>query len=241
MKEKFDELVRRLVQAHRDELTAVILHGSVVVTGKSARPSDYRVLVVCSALPVEALRQAQPVARWWVDLGFQLPVWFTLAEFNDSLDVFPIEFRQMKRAYRVLYGRDLLKDAEVSAAHLRWQLEHELRGKLLRLRGLYLPARESAESLMKLMTDSVITFIHYFRPMLEMLGEEAPLDRREVTERIGARLNFDTAPLERVLRLRNEPVRLLEPEAEDLFADYLNCLTRVITAIDRIGSGAGNH
>ncbi|HWQ36855.1 MAG TPA: hypothetical protein VNQ79_28745 [Blastocatellia bacterium] len=235
MNEKFDELVRRLVQAHRDELIAVILHGSAVVTGESARPSDYRVLVVCAALPVEALRQAQPVARWWVGQGFQLPVYFTLAEFNGSLDVFPIEFGQMKRAYRVLHGRDLLRDVEVSAASLRWQLEHELRGKLLRLRGLYLPARESAESLVKLMTDSVITFVHYFRPMLEMLGEEAPLDRRAVIARVGARLNFDTAPVERVLRLRNEPVTLLEPEAEDLFADYLNCLARVVTAIDRIG------
>ena len=235
MNEKFDELVRRLAQAHREELVAVILHGSAVVTGESASPSDYRVLVVCSALPVEALRQAQSVARWWVGMGFQLPVYFTLAEFNGSLDVFPIEFRQMKRAYRVLDGRDLLKDVEISAANLRWQLEHELRGKLLRLRGLYLPARESAESLMKLMTDSVVTFVHFFRPILEMLGEDAPLDRREVTERIGARLNFDMAPIQRVLRLRNEPVPLLEPEAEDLFADYLNCLAQVVTAIDRIG------
>jgi hypothetical protein len=235
MDKKFDELVRHLTLAHRDELVAVLLHGSAVVTGESSRPSDYRVLVVCSALPVEALRQAQPVARWWVGQGFQLPVYFTLAEFNGSLDVFPIEFRQMKRAYRVLYGRDILQDAEISAANLRWQLEHELRGKLLRLRSLYLPASESAESLLKLMTDSVITFIHLFRPILELLGDEAPLDRREVTERVGARLNFDTAPIERVLRLRNEPVPLLEPEVQDLFADYLNCLARVITAIDRIG------
>jgi predicted nucleotidyltransferase len=234
MNEKFDELVRRLVQAHGEELVSVVLHGSAVVTGRATKPSDYRVLVVITTLPVEVLRRTKPVAEWWVGQGFQLPVYFTLVEFNDSLDVFPIEFRQVKRAYCVLHGRDLLKDAEISSANLRWQIEHELRGKLLRLRGLYLPASESAESLTNLMTDSVVTFIQFFRSILELLDEEPPLERQVVIARLGERLNFETAPLERVLRLRHEPVSLLEPEAQDLFADYLNCLARVITAVDRI-------
>ena len=58
------------------------------------------------------------------------PSFFTSEEFDDSLDVFPIEFRLMKRAYRVLYGRDLPAGREASKEHLRWQTEYELRGKL---------------------------------------------------------------------------------------------------------------
>ncbi|HZS09325.1 MAG TPA: hypothetical protein VFD58_31110 [Blastocatellia bacterium] len=232
MNEKFDELVSRLIKAHGEEMVSVIIHGSALVTGQAALPADYRLMVVTKTLSADVLRQSQPVVRWWA--GSQPPVYFTESEFNDSLDVFPIEFRQMKRAYRVLYGRDLLAGAEISPASLRWQIEHELRGKLLRLRGLYLPASESAGSLMILMTDSVVSFIQLFRPTLELLGEEPPQDRFEVLRRTGERLNFNPAPLERVLRLRQEPVRLMEPEVEDLFADYLNCLSRVIAAVDRI-------
>lgn len=234
MEEKFSQLVSRLANAHGEELVAVILHGSVIVTGRAARPADYQLLVVTATLPASELRKAQPVARWWTQQGFHLPVYFTLNEFSASLDVFPIEFRQMKRAYRVLYGRDLLAGAEISPVNLRSQIEHELRGKMLRLRALFLPASESADDLLKLMTDSIVSFIQFLRPTLELLGEEPPLDRREVLQRAGDRLSISLEPMERVLRLRNEPVRLLELEAQDLFADYLNCLARVITAVDKI-------
>lgn len=234
MQNKFDELVNRLVRAHGEELISVILHGSAVVTGKAAKPADYRVVVVTATLPASELHKAQPVARWWVQQGFHLPVYFTHNEFSDALDVFPIEFRQMKRAYRVLQGQDLLADVEISPANLRWQTEHELRGKMVRLRALYLPACESAEELQKLMTDSVVSFIQFLRPTLELFGEAPPLDRFEVLQRAEDRLSISLAPLERVLRLRNEPVRLLELEAQDLFSDYLNCLARVIAAVDRI-------
>ena len=80
-------------------------------------------------------------------MGYEMPVFITSEEFGDSLDVFPIEFRLMKRAYRMLYGQDLLAGREASKEHLRWQTEHELRGKLLRLRSLALPASESSRSI----------------------------------------------------------------------------------------------
>ncbi|MFN0119689.1 MAG: hypothetical protein ACKV2V_04230 [Blastocatellia bacterium] len=238
MSEQFTELVRRLTAAHGDELVSVILHGSAVVTGKAARASDYRLIVVTRTLPAGVLRQAQPVAQWWTAGGFHLPVYFTQAEFMDSLDVFPIEFRQMKRAYRILHGADLLADVTISLVNLRWQIEHELRGKVLRLRGLYLPASETAEGLTRLMTDSVVSFVQLLRPTLELLGDEPPLDRQDVIRRAGERLNMDLQPLERVLRLRNEPVALLDAEAQDLFAEYLNCVSRIVSAIDRLRPAA---
>lgn len=234
MNAKFNELISQLVKSHGDGLVSVIMHGSAVVTGQAAKPSDYRLMVVTKTLPVSVLREAQPVARWWTEAGFHLPVYFTEAEFNDSLDVFPIEFRQMKRASKTLYGRDLLAQAEISPLNLRWQIEHELRGKMLRLRGLYLPASETGEGLMKLMTDSVVSFIQLLRPTLELLGTEPPLDRFEVLRAAGERLNLNLAPLERVLKLRNEPVSLMELEVQDLFADYLNSLSRIIAAVDKI-------
>jgi predicted nucleotidyltransferase len=233
MKEKFDELVSRLKRSHGDELISVILHGSTVVLGNAARPSDYRVMVIMATLDARALRQTQEAARWWLAEGFLLPVYFTMGELTASLDVFPIEFRQMKRAYRVLYGKDILQGAEISGTSLRWQIEHELRGKMLRLRALYLPLSESSDGLMKLMTDSIVSFVQLLRPLIELLGGPAPLERQEVIEQAGERLNIDAAPLQRVLKLRNEATQLMELEVQDLFSDYLNCLSQIIAAVDK--------
>ena len=234
MEDLFNQLVSRLKTAHGEDLISVVLHGSAVAAASRAHQSDYKLMVMTKTLSAEALRQTQPVAKWWVSAGFPLPVYFTESEFNDSLDVFPIEFQQMKRAYRVLYGRDVLAGAQVSNANLRLQIEYELRGKLLRLRALYLPASDSAEGLKKLMADSIVSFVQFMRPILDLFGEEPPLDRRAVIQRVGGRLGLDTSALDRVLRLRSESTRLLEMEVQDLFADYISCLTRLIAAVDKI-------
>lgn len=234
MEEKFKELVSRLKEAHGGGLIAVVAHGSAVAAPANARKADYRVLVVTRALAAEDLRHARPVARWWVEEGFSLPVYFTAAELGDSVDVFSIEFAHLKRAYRVIYGEDPLAGLEVSKEHLRLKAEYELRGKFLRLRSLYLPAGDSVEGLTRLMTDSIVSFVQFMRPLLEVLGEEPPLGRRATVRRLGERLRLDTAPLERILRLRDESVPLMDIEAQELFASYLNCLARLIEAVDRL-------
>jgi hypothetical protein len=230
----FEELVGRLRAAHGENLVSVILYGSAVASGASARKGDYRVVVVTRTLTAEELRRVRPAAKWWVSAGYALPVYFTAAELRESLDVFPIEFRQLKRSYRVLDGEDLLAGVEVSPANLRLQTEYELRGKLLRLRGLYLPAGDTSEGLTGLMTESIVSFVQFLRPVLELLGEEPPVGRHATIRRVGERLGLDTAPLERILRLRDDPARLMEAEVQDLFASYLDCLTHVIEAVDNL-------
>jgi predicted nucleotidyltransferase len=234
MEERLKELVTRLRSAHENNLVSAVLHGSALTDRGRARESDYQLLIVTRTVSAADLLRARPVAKWWVESGFSLPVYFTREEFFDSLDVFSIEFRQMKRAYRVLYGEDVLTGNEASKANLRAQTEYELRGKLLRLRALYLPASESVEGLMSLMTDSVVTFVQFMRPILEMIGEEPPLDRIEAVRRVGEKLRIDTSVFERILRLRGEPVDLMEVEAQDLFAKYLDAVGHLIEAVDNL-------
>ncbi len=232
--ERLKELVTRLQVAHAENLVAVVLHGAAVTLRERAKAIDFQLLIVTRTLSAQDLRDARPVAKWWAAAGFKLPVYFTEEEFLDSLDVFAIEFRQMKRAYRILYGRDVLAGAEVSKANLRVQTEYELRGKLLRLRALYLPASEAVDSLTELMTDSVISFVRYLRPLLDLKGEEVPSDRLRVVQRVGELLGLDLSALERILRLRAEPVELMEVEAQDLFKQYVERLIQIIEAVDNL-------
>lgn len=234
MEEKFNELVAQMRSALGESLVCVIAYGSAIDAPGNAKPSDHLTMVIAKWLGANELNKARQGAQWWIEQGFPLPVFFTEQEFIDSLDVFAIEFRQMKRAYRVLHGTDLLADREAAKTNLRVQIEYELRGKLLRLRSLYLPMGDSVDKLTRLMTDSIVSFVRYMRPILEILGEAPPLGRRAAVQRISARLDLDLSPLERILRLRDEPVKLMEVEAQDLFAAYVDCISRVIQKVDKL-------
>jgi hypothetical protein len=234
MNSKFTELVDRLQTNQGNNLDSVIVYGSAIAAPGNPKKTDYHILIIARRLSARDLRQARQVVEWWTSDGYQMPVFFTAQEFTRSLDVYPIEFRHMKKAYRVLYGRDHLAGKEITEENLRWQTEHELRGKLLRLRSLYLPASISAEELEKLMTESIVSFVQFMRPVLELVGEEPPLGRLATVRRIGERLNIDASPLVRILELRDEAKELMDIEAQDLFANYLNCLEKVIEAVDRM-------
>ena len=234
MDHHFDELVSGLRSAQDGNLVSVIVYGSAVSAPGNPKRSDYQILIVTERLAARDLRAMRPVIRWWTEMGYEMPVLITAEEFGDSLDVFPIEFRLMKRAYRTLYGQDLLAGRQASKEHLRWQTEHELRGKLLRLRSLALPAGESSDQLASLMTESVVTFVRLMRPVPEIVGEEPPLGRQATARRVGEILDVDISPVVRVLRLRDEPAGLMEIEIQDLFASYLDCLTRVVEAVNNL-------
>lgn len=230
----FNELVNRLLATERENVISVVVYGSAVAAPGNARKSDYQLLIITRQLTAANLRHVRSALHWWTVQGFALPVFFTADEFKTSLDVFPIEFRQMKRAYKVLHGEDLLAGVEISQANLRHETEFELRGKLLRLRSLSIQAGESASDLTRLMTESIVSFVRFLRPLLELLGEEPPLGRLATAKHIGERLKIDTSPLVRVLNLRDEPKDLMEIEAQDLFASYLNCLTHIVEAVDKL-------
>lgn len=230
----FDELVTRMRDNQGVNLISIIVYGSAVATPSNSNKTDYQVLIITNHLSANDLRQMRRVISWWTGEGYAMPVFFTAKELEDSLDVYPIEFRQMKRAYQVIYGEDLLAGKEISQANLRWQTEHELRGKLIRLRSLYLPASLSKEELAMLMTESVVSFVRFMRPLLEIAGEEAPVSRIETVNRVGELLKIDTSPVARVLQLRTEPNGMMDIEIQDLFASYLECLERLIDQVDSL-------
>ena len=166
MDEDLKEIVSRLKIAHSGTLVSIIVYGSTLTDKTNLRKDELHMLVVTTKLTAEELRAARPVAKWWVESGYNLPVYFTDKEFIDSLDVFAIEFRQMKRAYRILHGADLLANNSASKKNLRLQTEYELRGKLLRLRSLYLPSSDRRRSNLPRNSYSVCKRKFFFEALL---------------------------------------------------------------------------
>src|SRR5256714_9707402 len=78
-----------------------------------------------------------PAMRAWTRAGHPAPLILTEREWRESADAFPIEYEDMRDAHRLLAGRDPWPGIRVERDQLRRQLEHELKGKLGRLRQAY--------------------------------------------------------------------------------------------------------
>lgn len=239
MANKIDTALNRLVDdlraAHGENLSSIVLYGSVAAGDQVELRSDHNLLIVLQRITVEDMRVSHTTMRDWLAHRQPMPIYFTVEELKRAADVFPIEFLQMEQARKVLHGRDPFEFVDISQANLRHQTEYELRTKLIQLRRLYIPASTSGEKLSALMSDSLASFAALFRAVLILHGQEPPVGKADSVRATAQLLGLDESPFERIFELRSKTAsKLSETEANQVFSAYITQIERVIEAVDRI-------
>jgi predicted nucleotidyltransferase len=237
MMTEFDPFIEDLRTSHGDNLVSVILYGSAAAGDFIPKQSDYNLLIALDKISPEDLRNAQPCMREWRKMGHPVPVYFTVSELQNASDVFPIEFHFMEIARKVLYGKDVLAGIKISDAFLRHQTEYELRSKLIRLRRAYIPASTSVERLVDLMADSLSNFASIFRAVLLLHGFTPPVTKHEIVALTVQELKIGGNSFETIFNIRenNFAKSLTDISANELFADYMQQIERVIASVNDIG------
>ena len=233
---KFEAFLDDLKAAHGKNLASVILYGSAAAGDFIPQASDYNLLIALRKITPRDLRNSHAVMREWTRLGYHVPVYFTVDELRTAADVFPIEFHNMERARKVLYGADVLADLQFSDEYLRHQTEYELRSKLIRLRRAYIPASASVASLLELMAESLSSFASLFRAVLMLKGIEPPVTKHRIVALTTQELKLDGKPFEKIFNIRenNFAERLDEVSANELFGEYMEQIEAVIAAVDSL-------
>lgn len=235
MKEQLlDELVQRLRDDLGDDLHSVVLHGSAVAGDFQEKVSDLNVLCVLKLVGPVQLEKAYPAVDRWMKKGQPAPVILSLEEVANAHDAFAIEFLDIRAAYRVLHGEDVVGAISVDPSHHRHQVEHELRSRLLRLRERFLAIQKDRKQLTQLMVDSVSTFATLFRHALILKGEEPPVKKREIFQQSAAKFSISSTPFETLLDIRGGGRRLEDGEIRPLFEAYLREITRMAEFVDRL-------
>jgi predicted nucleotidyltransferase len=232
-KQELELFVEDLTKAHGENLVSIILYGSAATRDFQTHFSDYNLLVVLREITPKDLMDAHVAAREWRKIGHQIPAYFTASEIKEAADVFPIEYYQMKKAHVVLFGEDILKEVSISDQNLRHQIEYELRGKLLRLRKLYIPSCTSSERLTELMVRSLSNFIALFHATLLLHKIDLPQTKLVVINAMAHNFKIDPQPFMKILEIRDKGTAINEKEANELFTKYIAEIEKVIELVDK--------
>jgi len=208
-----------------EELKAVVLYGSAVGQDYSKRFSDFNIFCVLTDVTPALLAKSNRLVRRWVKDGNPVPYFFYPEYIERSLDVFPMEFLDMKDSHEVLVGRDPLEGIRVDARNLRHQCESELKGKLVHLRNFYAANCHKPKRLAEVMVEAFPTFLTAMRGMLRLLGERPPEDARAVVELTGNRVDVNPTPFYDVIEIRRGESLL--PRGDDAAAAFERYLTEV--------------
>lgn len=228
-----EQFVEQLRTALADKLKSVVLYGSAADGDFIEGVSGYNLLVVAEPLGASELTAISTAAQKWEQAGNPLPQFFTPTELAGSPDAFPIEILDMQRSRKILFGADLLTSLTVDPVHLRMQLEHDLKSKLLFFRQRYLAASQDRQRLAKLLASSLSTFLVLFRAAIKLYDEDVPLQKKDALQRLGTHLSFDASPFLSVLELKSEVTIPPDLNLQLLSSRYLASIEQIVHAIDQ--------
>lgn len=222
-----------LTAALGDNLVSLMLYGSAARGDHVAGRSDLNALLVVRDASAAALRAAAPALESWLKLAHAPPLIQTEKDWKASADVFPIEIEEIRSAHRLIAGRDVVSPLATNRDDLRRQLEHDARGKLVRLRAEYAAAGSDGRVLGELLARATSTFLVLFRAALRLAGKPVPADPAAVARDAGALAGFDAAPFAWSIEARRAAKSPALKPHDDLAASYLAAVERFTNWVDQ--------
>jgi hypothetical protein len=233
---KIDELVTQLKAVYGETLRSVILYGSAVAGEYIAKKSDYNVLVVLDAVPLDRLAAVGAILRSWAEAGNPAPMMFTTSEWQSSSDVFPMEYADILERHRVLYGSDVTEGITISKSDLRLQVEQQALGKLLHLRRGAMAAGDDGKEQIALIEASLSALMVVFRGVVRLAGDVPSQDYAVLSEDVARRAGFDASAFKRAVAHVRGAQKLPRDEAGAVLAGYMAGMEALVAWLDRFAA-----
>ncbi len=226
-----DVFATRLQAALGGRLVSLLLYGSAARGTHVPGRSDVNTLLICDAVDEPLFAALGPVLRDWQNPP---PLILTEAEWRQSADAFPIEYDDIRAAHHVLAGKDPWAGITVHRDDVRRQLEHELKGKLVRLRQAYAGTRADARALTRVVAGSLAGFFTMLRAALRLAGRPVGTAPADLLAQAAAAIGFAAEPLADLTAHAAGTGRLTLTAADPRAIAYLAAVARTAEFVDHL-------
>jgi hypothetical protein len=221
-----EHLADAVARALGERLVALLLYGSTARGTQVPERSDVNTLLICDAVDERLFEVLAPTIRDWTRAGHPAPLIFTESEWRESATAFPIEYEEVREAHRLLAGKDPWQGITVRREDLRHQLEHELMGKLVRLRQAYGTLWGEPKRLGRVIVASAPGFLTMLRAVVRFSGKPVPVRPAELLGAAAAVIGFSTDGLGPLVRHAEGGPALRLGRGDPLMPAYLTALAR---------------
>ncbi len=220
-----------LLETYGEKLISCYLYGSAVTSAYVPGVSDLNFLIVLRVVNINDLKVYSKIFRKWQRKKVSPPIIVTPEYIYNSLDVFPLEFSEIKENHLLVYGEDIIKKVEIPPENLRLQVESELKGKLLKFRqGMIFLSNDTSEY-REFFLRIVGTFVPVFRGVLRLFGEKPPFEFVEIADRLSRLTGFDRKILNKAWEIkRGAPVS--HDDIRNLLFDFHEEIEKLTGLVD---------
>lgn len=224
----------QVAEALGGRLVSLLVYGSAARAGGSARrDGSVDTLLIADGVDDRLLTSLAPLVKAWEKTGHPPPIILSDREWQGSADAFAIEYEDIRAAHRIVAGRDPWASVSVQREDVQRQLEHELIGKLVRLRQAYVGALDDGRRLTALIAGNAASFLTMLRTTLRLAGTPVPDSPAKVVLAGAAIIGFPAQDLADVVAHVEGRSRLDLQARDPRAATYLEAVARTADYVNR--------
>ena len=234
-KEKlFSEIIREYEKIFGEKLVSICLYGSVVTEDFNPKTSDINLAIILEDSKLDTLIAAKNIIKKLKKKRVSTPLFLSKQYIESSLDTFPIEFLNIKSAYKKIFGEDYFQKLEIPREHLRLQAERELKGKLLILRLAFLENVGNLKLMQNLVSTSFSSFIPVMKTILFIKNEQIPEQNIDIIRKTAELFNIDFSVFLQALDIKNKKIEMKKQQFVDFFERYIQTVDQLSEIVDKL-------
>ena len=226
--------LRGFLRSIKKHLTsqAILVYGSAARGEFLQGYSNINILIVLEQITQPVLQQWSGIQKQWAREKIVAPLFLTHKDLQQSLDVFPLEFLDIKERHILLEGCDPFPELHVNSTNLFLQCRQEVHGNLLRVRQCYVEGWARVEAIQTLLPISLTALLPCLRGIYRLLDRPSNMKSPEVLDELNATLDLDPSVFIEVWRLKRGLSTPGKHELPNLLERYLAGLGQLVDRIE---------
>ena len=223
-----------LLGSHSNNVHSIHITGSSLTGDFDPKASDTNSVVVLREMDLEFLKTLAPMGKKYRKKKVAAPLIMTPGYIENSLDVFPVEFLNIRLIHQTVFGDDVFASIELSTDNLRHQCERELKVKLIGLRQGYISSMGDVAMITEGLAQSITGYIPLFRALLVLLGKEPPVLNADVLKALDEATGFDCGIFHKLLEEKKHRHKPGIGELNVIFEEYYQATERLGKVVNDI-------
>jgi len=232
--ERFRPFQDEILKSHKDNIHSITITGSSLTDDFDHEKSDVNSVLVLDKMDLGFLEVLASLGKTYGKKRISAPLIMTPEYIMHSLDVFPVEFLNIKLLHETLFGEDLFQDLEIDRKDLRLQCERELKVRLIGLRQGYISSMGDVKILSDLFINTISGYIPLFRGVILIFGKEPPLRNEDVLQVLENVSGVNTQVFRTVLKQKRQKTKLAISHLNTIFKDYYDAVEKLGDITDGI-------
>jgi hypothetical protein len=228
------EFANKFLDMLPDNVLSILVYGSAAGVNYHSGVSNINFALIVKELDFSVLKQSISLVKWGHKRRIATPLFLTKGYILGALDVFPVEFSEIKEQHKVIFGEDIFKDLVIPDKDLRLLCEGQIKGKLLHLRQAYLDIGPNPVVLKKLLITALSDLVPVFRQLILLKGQKPHEHKEEMLKELAQIFSLDLNPFLAVLHDKSKKIMISSNQVEAHLQNFLNQLESLSRHLDSL-------